>query len=99
MKAYDKYLSEEKDRLVEVHTNWLKEIDNYIKCLEYNIEQSELNYLRGQEIFIGRFERLESRIEELEKPIELKIDANRFAESTFKATDRGIVINRLKGDV
>ncbi|QBX18276.1 hypothetical protein Javan407_0043 [Streptococcus phage Javan407] len=60
MKAYDKYLKEEKDRLVEVHTDWLKEIDNYIKCLEYDIEQSELNYLRGQEIFIGRFERLEN---------------------------------------
>lgn len=99
MKAYDKYLNEEKDRLVEVHTDWLKEIDTYIKCLEYNIEQSELNHLNGQEIFIERFERLEKRIKELEKPIEIKIDADKFAESAFKATDRGIVINRLRGDI
>ncbi|MGT2958879.1 hypothetical protein A9Q68_08575 [Streptococcus bovimastitidis] len=99
MKAYEKYLNEEKDRLVEVHTDWLKEIDNYIKCLEYNIEQSELNYLKDQEIFIERLERLESRIKELEKPIELKIDADEFKNATFKSTDRGITLERLRGDI
>lgn len=99
MKAYEKYLNEEKDRLVEMHTDWLKEIDTYIKCLEYNIEQSELNHLKGQEIFIERFERLENRIKEIEKPIKFEIDADKFAESAFKATDRGIVINRLRGDI
>ncbi|MCK1219594.1 hypothetical protein [Streptococcus uberis] len=70
MKAYDIYLNEGKDRLVEVHTDWLKEVDNYIKCLENKIEQSELKLLEGREIFIERFERLENRIKELEKPTE-----------------------------
>lgn len=67
MKAYDKYLNEEKDRLVEVHTDWLKEVDNYIKCLEAKIKESDLKLLETREIFIERFERLEKRIKELEK--------------------------------
>ncbi|KYP17750.1 hypothetical protein [Streptococcus parauberis] len=75
MKVYDKYLNEEKDRLVEVHTEWLKEVDNYIKCLENKIEQSDLKLLEGREIFIERFERLENQFKNLaELVVELETD-------------------------
>lgn len=75
MKAYEKYLNEEKDRLVEVHTDWLKEIDNYIKCLEAKTKESDLKLLETREIFIERFERLENQFKKLtEVVIELEID-------------------------
>lgn len=97
MKAYDKYLNEEKDRLVEVHTDWLKEVDFQIHCLEEEAMISERKLLETTEIFIERFERLEKRIKELEKPIEIKINNEKFAESSVKYSEKGIVVDRMKG--
>lgn len=97
MKTYDKYLNEEKDRLVEVHTDWLKEVDSYINFLKEEAGISERRLIETTEIFIERFERLEKRIKELEKPIEIKINDEKFAESSVKYSEKGIVVDRMKG--
>ena len=97
MKAYDKYLNEEKDRLVEVHTDWLKEVDFQINCLKEEARISESRLIETVEIFIERFERLENRIKELEKPIEIKINDEKFAESSVKYSEKGLVFDRMKG--
>lgn len=108
MKAYDKYLNEEKDRLVEVHTDWLKEVDLNLNFLNEERGISERKLLETTEIFIERFERLENQFKNLaelvveleinkEKPIELKINNEKFAESSVKYSEKGIVIDRMKG--
>lgn len=90
MKVYDKYLNEEKDRLVEVHTEWLKEIDNYIKHLETKIKESDIKLLETREIFIERFERLENQFKKLaEVVIELEIDKEKPNEK----------LKRLRGGI
>ncbi|HEN2689231.1 TPA: hypothetical protein U4T39_002062 [Streptococcus agalactiae] len=98
MKVYDKYLNEEKDRLVEVHTEWLKEIDGYIKNQEDKIEKSELKLLETEEIFIERFERLERRIKELENhdKISFKIDENELVQKLNDLTERSIALVKAR---
>ncbi|ASA89500.1 TPA: hypothetical protein U4R04_001831 [Streptococcus agalactiae] len=93
MKAYDKFLNEEKDRLVEVHTKWLKEVDLYIEDLQEQLVVSEQKLTETTEIFIERFERLEKRIKELEKPDQ------QFVEATIKNTEKGLIIDRLRGKI
>ena len=96
MKAYDKYLNEEKDRLVEVHADWLKEVDNYIKCLENKIEQSELKLLESREIFIERFERFENQFKNLaELVVELETDKKAVSNKEVKET----TLKRMRGDI
>lgn len=90
MKAYDKYLNEEKDRLVEVHTDWLKEVDLQINFLKEEARISERKLLEGREIFIERFERLENQFKNLaELVVELETDKE-VKESILK---------RMRGDI
>ncbi|MFT0832549.1 hypothetical protein VXM71_03370 [Streptococcus agalactiae] len=93
MKAYDKYLNEEKVRLIEAHTQWLNEIDSQIDYLKQELKASEQKLTETTEIFIERFERLEKRIKELEEPNQ------QFVEATIKNTEKGLIIDRLRGKI
>lgn len=75
----------------------MKEVDLCLNVLNEEAMISERKLLETTEIFIERFERLEKRIKELEKPIEIKINNEKFAESSVKYSEKGIVVDRMKG--